>query len=123
MNTRTPSAIDEYVGKEIRRIRKAAGLSMMELADKLGMSYQQIQKYEIGANRVSAGVLYEVACLFHMDIRDFFPPLKHSEVQTEQNEEIMRDLLQKLDQAGVLEAFKRSLDLMERPSKTDIKAA
>ena len=49
------------VGANIRRLRNQHGLTLQELAPRLGMSHQQLQKYEKGANRVSAGVLYHVA--------------------------------------------------------------
>ena len=50
--------VDAIVGERIRRRRILTGLTQDQLGDALGVSYQQIQKYETGANRVSAGRLY-----------------------------------------------------------------
>lgn len=110
MNARSPSSVDQFVGKKIRHVRKTAGLSMVELAEKLGISYQQVQKYEIGANRVSAGILYEIACLFVLDIRDFFPPIPADEHQHPSRDDLVKELVEQLNQAGILEAVKSSLD-------------
>lgn len=49
------------LGGRIRRFREAAGLSQTELGDRLGVSYQQVQKYERGANRVSVDALIRIA--------------------------------------------------------------
>jgi len=54
-------AIDEHVGKCIRIRRQICGISQDELAHKLGLTFQQVQKYEKGKNRVSAGRLYQIA--------------------------------------------------------------
>ena len=57
----TASEVDTIVGERIRRRRILAGLTQDQLGEALGVSYQQIQKYETGANRVSAGRLYLLA--------------------------------------------------------------
>lgn len=61
MDSKSPSKIDEHIGERLRERRKALGLSLEELAEALGISYQQMQKYENGRNRVAAGRLYELA--------------------------------------------------------------
>ena len=53
--------VDDYVGRRIRQRRLELGLSQSELADAIGVSFQQVQKYENGSNRVSAGRLYAIA--------------------------------------------------------------
>ena len=57
----TPDPIDVEVGRRIRLRRKALGLSMQTLGQHLGVSYQQCEKYEKGANRVSASMLVRIA--------------------------------------------------------------
>jgi transcriptional regulator with XRE-family HTH domain len=78
--------IDAHVGERIRRRRAEAGLTQEQLASALGISYQQIQKYETGANRVSAGRMLEIARELGVEVGDFFeglegavpgPPLEH----------------------------------------------
>jgi len=53
--------VDIYVGNRIRARRKAAGETLQTVATKLGVAYQQVQKYETGMNRISASRLYEIA--------------------------------------------------------------
>lgn len=59
--TKNPDPVDVYVGSKILFRRKELGLSQEYLADALDLSFQQIQKYESGANRVSASKLYLLA--------------------------------------------------------------
>ena len=64
--------VDQYVGSKIRQRRGGVGLTQEQLAEALDISYQQIQKYETGANRVSAGRLYQIAQILGVDINYFF---------------------------------------------------
>ncbi|UNE53848.1 helix-turn-helix domain-containing protein [Bartonella machadoae] len=61
MQTKNPHFIDMLIGKRIRHRRISMGLSQKELGSHCGVSFQQIQKYEKGFNRVSAGCLLEIA--------------------------------------------------------------
>lgn len=63
---------EQMVGGKIRERRKARCWTQKELANKLGISYQQVQKYEAGVNRISAGRLYQIAQLLSLDIGVFF---------------------------------------------------
>ena len=65
-------AIDQAVGGRLRDGRILRGLSQSELAVAVGLSFQQIQKYECGDNRISASRLYEFAYLLQVDIDYFF---------------------------------------------------
>jgi transcriptional regulator with XRE-family HTH domain len=56
--------IDVYVGSRARKLRAMRGLSQAQLAKKLDLSFQQVQKYETGANRISARRLYELSKVF-----------------------------------------------------------
>lgn len=53
--------VDVHVGKRIRHRRWMIGMTQQQLADKVGIKFQQIQKYETGANRVSASRLWDIA--------------------------------------------------------------
>jgi len=66
------SRVDRHVGEQIRRRRQARGVTQQELARALGISYQQIQKYENGTNRVSAGRLYVLAKALETSVDAFF---------------------------------------------------
>ena len=65
--------IDEYVGRRIRDERLRAGLSQGDLAERIGVAFQQLQKYERAANRVSASRLWMLAEALGQPIASFFP--------------------------------------------------
>jgi transcriptional regulator with XRE-family HTH domain len=80
--------IDRHVGERIRSRRAELGLTQEQLAEALNVSYQQIQKYETGANRISAGRIFVLASKLDVDLSYFFdglpldhraerPPLEH----------------------------------------------
>lgn len=64
-----------YIGQRLRELRSACGFSQSELAEKTGVSFQQIQKYEKGINRISADRLYDIAKILNVKIADFFEHL------------------------------------------------
>lgn len=67
-----PDPVDVHVGKRLRLRRTLLGMSQEQLAAAVGVTFQQIQKYERGANRVSASRLYDVARVLGVDISFFF---------------------------------------------------
>lgn len=72
---RKPNPVDVHVGRRVRLRRKVLGFSQEHLADSLGLTFQQIQKYERGANRVSASKLYDMARILSVPIEFFFEGL------------------------------------------------
>lgn len=73
--TRRTSDADQHVGRRLRELRTDRGLSQTEVADALGVTFQQVQKYETGANRVSAGRLWALAGYFGVSVRAFYQGL------------------------------------------------
>jgi transcriptional regulator with XRE-family HTH domain len=69
---RLPNPIDVHVGSRIRLRRSIAGLSQEQLADGLGLTFQQVQKYEKGINRVSASRLQHISEVLEVPISFFF---------------------------------------------------
>jgi transcriptional regulator with XRE-family HTH domain len=67
--------VDAHVGKRIRHRRWMVGMTQQQLADKVGIKFQQIQKYETGMNRVSASRLWDVADALGVAISFFFEGL------------------------------------------------
>jgi len=67
--------VDAHVGQRIFLARKAKRMSQKILADRLGITFQQIQKYEKGKNRVSASVLYGIMCALDVPATYFFDGL------------------------------------------------
>lgn len=73
MSDREPStALDAHVGQRIRECRKAAGLTQKALAPRIGCSFQQLQKYETGQNRVAASRLCAIADALGVSVLFFF---------------------------------------------------
>jgi transcriptional regulator with XRE-family HTH domain len=66
------SPIDAYVGNRIRNCRILRGMTQEKLADNLGLTFQQIQKYEKGSNRVGASRLFEISRIFDIAVGYFF---------------------------------------------------
>jgi transcriptional regulator with XRE-family HTH domain len=72
MGSKKPDLIDVEVGQRIRIQRLAAGLSQSELAERIGVTFQQVQKYEKGMNRVGAGRLTQIARVLNVPVGSFF---------------------------------------------------
>ncbi len=70
--------VDAHVGKRIRHRRWMVGMTQQQLADKVGIKFQQIQKYETGMNRVSASRLWDVAEALGVTISFFFEGLNEA---------------------------------------------
>lgn len=64
--------VDRHVGRRVQEKRLALGLSQSALAQAVGVSFQQVQKYEKGTNRVSASKLFEIAAFMKEEIAFFF---------------------------------------------------
>jgi transcriptional regulator with XRE-family HTH domain len=67
--------VDAHVGKRIRHRRWMIGMTQQQLADRVGIKFQQIQKYETGMNRVSASRLWDIADVLGVPISFFFEGL------------------------------------------------
>jgi transcriptional regulator with XRE-family HTH domain len=72
MPRRAKNPIDIHVGARVRMARLAAGLSQEQLAGALGVTFQQVQKYEKGTNRFGAGRLYDAAKVLKVTVGYFF---------------------------------------------------
>lgn len=69
--------VDVYVGHRILIRRKLLALSQESLAKKLGLTFQQVQKYEKGSNRISASRLWDLSQILHVDVNYFFQDMSH----------------------------------------------
>ena len=67
-----PHPVDIHVGRKVRELRLARGLSQQELAEKIGVSFQQLQKYERASNRISCGRLADISAALRIPIEEFF---------------------------------------------------
>ncbi|ACM49691.1 helix-turn-helix domain-containing protein [Anaplasma marginale] len=72
-----PHPVDEYVGREIKKQRIMKGMSRNQLASRLGITFQQVQKYEKGTNRIVISRLYELARVLGIEIKDLIAKLQN----------------------------------------------
>lgn len=72
---RSPNPVDVHVGMRVRMRRKMKGVSQEALANQLKLTFQQVQKYERGSNRISASKLYEIARALETPVAWFFEGL------------------------------------------------
>lgn len=72
MGTKRPHSIDQYVGSRVRMRRKMLGMSQSKLADAIGLTFQQVQKYENGLNRMGASRLMQIAAVLEVPVTYFF---------------------------------------------------
>ncbi len=70
--TGIPNPVDVHVGARLRQRRTLLGMSQTDLGDALGLTFQQVQKYERGMNRISASRLYDLARVLDVPIEHFF---------------------------------------------------
>lgn len=103
---RRTHTIDIHIGLQLRKRRLMLGLSQEELAKKLGLSFQQIQKYEKATNRISAARLYEIAQILRTEITYFYEGFDENMQLNEENIS--------------LETYALSLKNKEKPSQRDI---
>lgn len=72
ISPRSASAVDSYIGVRMREQRLALEISQVQLGKTLGVSFQQIQKYESGKNRVSAARLFEICKALNVPLSSMF---------------------------------------------------
>ncbi|WP_107975287.1 helix-turn-helix domain-containing protein [Allosediminivita pacifica] len=89
--------VDVHVGKRIRHRRWLVGMTQQQLAEKVGIKFQQIQKYETGANRVSASRLWDIADALDVPVSFFFEGLdaaeQHQDVAESKSDKVPADIL------------------------------
>ena len=95
--------IDLHLGKRLRRRRRLLGLTQQQLADAVGVRFQQIQKYECGANRISAARLWRLSEALEVPVGYFYDGLSATE---------SRDMAQERAEGGEILARKETLDLI-----------
>ena len=76
--TKTPNPVDVHVGSRIRLRRMMIGMSQERLGERLGLTFQQVQKYEKGANRVGASRLFAISRILEVPVEFFFADMPDS---------------------------------------------
>lgn len=108
---------DLHVGKRLRRRRRLLGMTQQELASQVGVRFQQIQKYECGANRITASRLYDLARAMNVSVQYFFDGIQTSETMpnaANDAEQMEGDILSQKETLELVRAYYR---LGERPRR------
>jgi transcriptional regulator with XRE-family HTH domain len=88
-NERSANAVDRRIGQRIRIRRLEIDMSQERLAEMLGVTFQQVQKYEKGVNRVAASRLFDIARALELPISRFFEGLRGAEESEEHDEALL----------------------------------
>jgi transcriptional regulator with XRE-family HTH domain len=118
MSKKNPDERDVEVGQRVRAFRLQRGLSQEQLGDALGLTFQQVQKYEKGANRISASRLQHLCTILNVPVSFFFegaPQANGTPDPVEDGEAAaMTDLLATPDGIALVTAYTRVRDLKVR---------
>lgn len=117
MSPKQPDSVDKLVGRNIRIQRLAKGLSQTELANHLGVTFQQVQKYEKGVNRIGCGRLYQIASILGVHVMDFFDGSEKRKVSTSRS---VQDLISEPQSFHLVQAFSEINDRRLRSSVVDL---
>ena len=101
MGVKSPDQVDVEVGQRIRVLRNDAGISQTVLAEELGVTFQQVQKYEKGVNRVGAGRLTKIAGVLNVPVSKLLG-LDEESIATSRGHENSASPLQLLTTPGAL---------------------
>ena len=105
---RRPNPIDVHVGSRVRFRRMLLGMSQEKLGQKLGLTFQQVQKYEKGINRIGASRLFDLAQVLGVTVQFFYEEAPAAESSAEEAE----GLAERPDEHSIVE-FLRSRDGLE----------
>lgn len=106
-----PNRIDQHVGSRVRMLRKYLGISQGALAGEIDLTFQQVQKYERGTNRISASKLYEIGKVLRKPAGYFFEGFDDPDTATSQgmseSERSVQSFLYTSEGIALAEAFPR----------------
>lgn len=108
---------DLHVGKRLRRRRRLLGMTQQDLAGMVGVRFQQIQKYECGANRITSSRLYDLSRALNVSVQYFFDGLESDEmlgIAANDAERLDGDILSQKETLELVRAYYR---LGERPRR------
>ena len=98
------NTVDTYVGRRIRDKRNERGMSQTEVANALGVTFQQVQKYERGKNRVGASRLFDLSRILSVPVQYFFAGLNNQSTPVEKEDDNVIHLM-KPDTVELAEAY------------------
>ena len=118
MSPKQPDSVDKLVGRNIRIQRLARGLSQTVLANQLGVTFQQVQKYEKGVNRIGCGRLFQIASILGVHVMDFFDGSDKRKQHASSRS--VQDLIAEPQSFHLVQAFSEINDRRLRSSVVDL---
>ncbi|MDF1801776.1 helix-turn-helix transcriptional regulator [Thalassovita sp.] len=107
--------VDVHVGQKIRQRRWMIGMTQQQLAQQVGIKFQQIQKYETGANRVSASRLWDIAEVLGVPVSCFFEGINDSEDEQEPRAPRPEELMMNREALDLVRSFYSIPEEQRRP--------
>ena len=120
MEKKSPTPVDHHIGMRVRNRRLALGMSQEALGDALGLTFQQVQKYEKGANRIGASRLLQIAQVLGVGIEFFFEGLDTAGKRLSPEKRSMSEFLAITDSERLVRSFVRLRDREARRRVTDL---
>jgi transcriptional regulator with XRE-family HTH domain len=126
MTKKTPNPIDKHVGSRVRMRRMMVGMSQEKLGDALGLTFQQVQKYEKGTNRIGASRLQQISHILQVPVAFFFEGAPQSSGDIDQHLDgapspaYVSDFLATSDGLALTKSFMRIKDAKLRRRIVDL---
>ena len=120
MQKKSPNQIDKHIGSRVRARRIMLGMSQEKLADALGLTFQQVQKYEKGVNRIGASRLLHIAGILDVSIEFFFEGIPGLRAGGFADDSLVADFLTKPESDRLVRGFLRLKDDEARRKVADL---
>ena len=113
-SARAVTDVDRQVGVNVRKLRTAQGMTLVELSEELGISHQQLQKYETGSNRLSAGILMAMSERLGVPVSELFDTGGTTKKSSESESDRLKIFCQRIIERT---RSRKTLDIMARVLK------
>ena len=117
---KSPNQIDRHIGSRVRARRIMLGMSQERLADALGLTFQQVQKYEKGVNRIGASRLLQIAGILDVSIEFFFEGLPRMRAGGFSGDSLVAEFLTRSESDRLVRGFLRLKDDEARKKVADL---
>jgi transcriptional regulator with XRE-family HTH domain len=117
---KSPGPVDRHIGSRVRTRRVTLGMSQEKLADALGLTFQQVQKYEKGTNRIGASRLLHIASILDVSIEFFFEGLPELRCGDSTGDSVMAEFMTIPESDQLVRGFLRLKDGEARKRVVDL---
>jgi transcriptional regulator with XRE-family HTH domain len=126
MAGKKPNPVDQHVGSRVRLRRMLLGMSQERLGESMGLTFQQVQKYEKGVNRIGASRLFQISKILDVPVQFFFEEAPHAEARKSpglaepDSEAFILEFLNSREGLELNRAFVKIADAKVRKSVVDL---